>query len=775
MKWAFNRDQALSARLGMLFVMLLLAAPFSASSPARSVQPFPDESSDTKRKSQLAQTPYIQREEVRFVTLDLVVEQRGGPGGKGWHPATDLTKERVHVFVGNQEMDLDLFENWCAGTPGRQPTQAVVAATSEGSPPSTVKQGESGTARSGVGAGEEPGSTASEPHQYILYFDLQQLRMGGRASAFKAAMEWAANSCQPSDLVMILTGGMSLRIVRPLLPASQHLMEDLTAARDDSRAMDMWAEGEERRIEEIRNGGGRPLAVLYASIDYDIARRSLENMNRLMAMFTDMKGTKDMIFFSETLRLYPGSEYPFGPSPQAALSLDTARLVYQLAAQANERNVRIYGVQSSGLRKGQDIEDPLLVLSEETGGRPVYNTNNLGAVFDRAAEDFSCFYRVGFRLPSGHSGNLKTILVRIGENGRGYRVRHRRSVDDPTPQKQELDRLSAAFLAPGSAQAFPVEVSSTRLFDHARGSRIRIDVSVPMDSLLVLPAGDPKSPQMTVQFGGQVVPLRAGAASIGKPEANPWGDVDPERETFAFNRQAQIQLPPSRMVSHRPTQIVYAIEMDVPPGGYRAVVAVQDLQSGSVAARLSDFHAEASEAPLGEIGIGLEDVATVIVQAPDPTEKPSPLRGKAKAKIHPAENSLPPKLLLVHDATVELNAIASFFYAVCDPPAALKENGQGALAEQEALAGWRVRRIVACGGKEGISLPPHKVAEISPRTGCVLMIDELPSESIQAGPCRFEVRLERPGADAVMRSKDFFVVSASGSSTVSAASPGVDP
>ncbi len=773
MKWPFNRDQVRSVRLGTLFVLIFLVDPFSPSAPARSVQPFPNEGPNAKRESQPAPTPFVQREEVRFVTLDLVVEQRGGTGGAGWHLARDLVKEKVHILVGSREIELDLFENWCSEvTPGSSPA-TVMTAASEGDSSSRAPSGPT-TIQSREGSAEEQNSPPSEPHKYILYFDLQQLTMGGRNRAFQAALEWAKKASQSSDEVMILTGGMSLRIVRPMLPASRNLMEDLAAARDDTSAMDMWAEGEERRIEEIVNGGGPALAKLYTSIDYDIARRSLENISRLMTIFGDIPGTKDLVYFSETIRLYPGSEYPFGPSPKTALSMDVARPVYELAALANEGNVRIYAVQASGLKEGKNIEDPLLVLSEETGGRPVYGTNSLDAVFGRIEEDHSCFYRVGFRLPSENSGSRKTIVVRIGESGRGYRVRHRRSVDDSTREKKEMDRLTAAFLIPEAARAFPVEVSPTRLFDHARGSRVRIDVSVPAESLLVLPAGDPKSLQMTVQFGGQVVPLRVGSASMGKPEGNPWGDVDPKRETFTFNRQAQIQLPPSRAISHRPTQIVYAIEMDVPPGDYRAVVAVQDVRSGSVAAQLSDFHAEASEVPLGEIGIGLEDVATVIVQAPDPTEKLRPLSGKAKSKIQPAENSLPPQLLLVHDATVELNAVPSFFYAVCDPQAALKNGGQGNLAEQEALAGWRVRRVVACGGKEGIALPPHKVADVSPRTGCALMIDELPAESLKAGPCRFEVGLEWPGADSVMRSKEFFVVSTNGPSTVSAVSPVVD-
>jgi hypothetical protein len=767
--WRLTHNRPGSKRFTPLVIyLILLASSLSQAAPLRTVRPSPEDSPGAKPSRQPVQTPFIQHEEVRFVTLDLVVEQRGGAEGGGWHFARDLSKAQVHVLVGSQEMTLDLFENWCGGTPPGQSPENPTVATSQGSRSLPVPQQENAPVQSGNGS--EP-SQPSEPHKVILYFDFQQLSMGGRARAFQAATQWAEKASHSSNEVMILTGGISLRIVRPMLPASQHLMEDLTAARDDTRAMDMWAEGEQRRIQEILDGGGKALASLYTSIDNDIARRSLENMSRLMTLFDDTPGAKDMIYFSETIRLYPGSEYPFGPSPRTALSQDVSHLVYQLAARANERNVRIYGVQSSRLRAGKDLEEPLGVLSEETGGRPVYGTNDLGAAFGKMEEDHSCFYRVGFRLPSEQSGDLKTIRVRIGESGRGFRVRHRRSVDDPTRRKQGEDRLTAAFLTPGAARAFPVEVSLTRLFDHSWGSRVRIDVVVPADGLLALPTGDPNGLQMSVQIGGQVVPLRAGFNPAGTTEENPWADVDHRRETFLFNRQARIRLPPSRVASHRPTRIVYAITMDVPQGDYRVVVAVQDDRSGAVGAQLVDLHTVESRSPLGEIGIGIVDATTVIIQAPVPTETQRPSGEKGKSRISPAENSLPPKLFITRGEAVEIEGQPSFFYALCDPEAAVEQADRGSAPPIAPLAGWKIRRLLACGGEEPIELPQRAVPHVSADTGCAFVVDPLPAGRVKTGPCRLEVRLERPGFDPVIRIKEFLAVSSTRSSTLSEASP----
>src|SRR6185436_19415688 len=149
MRWLLSQQQHRLGRLAPLFILILLAGSFSRAGLIRGAQPSPDKNPDAKRKSQPAPTPFIQREEVRFVTLDLVVEQRGGPGGRAWHFARDLTKEQVHVYVGSQEMTLDLFEKSCgAGPPGRSP-DAVITASSEAGTPSPAPPEESATVQSG--------------------------------------------------------------------------------------------------------------------------------------------------------------------------------------------------------------------------------------------------------------------------------------------------------------------------------------------------------------------------------------------------------------------------------------------------------------------------------------------------------------------------------------------------------------------------------------------------------------------------------------------------
>src|SRR6185436_10186484 len=114
-----------------------------------------------------------------------------------------------------------------------------------------------------------------------------------------------------------------------------------------------------------------------------------------------------------------------------------------------------------------------------------------------------------------------------------------------------------------------------------------------------------------------------------------------------------------------------------------------------------------------------------------------------------AEHSLPPKLLPLSSDSVDVQGKPSFYYALCAPQAAIEKSGHNSVAEQEPLAGWTIRRSVACGGESEIDLPSRPVPDASPDMGCALLIDALPAGLLKAGSCRFEVRLERPGAESL--------------------------
>ena len=409
--------------------------------------------------------PLVEREEVHFISLDVVIERRAGGA---WKRADDIKKEQIVFRVGGRMTDLDSFENWCrpeldeARGPATGPVPAPVPGASESS-----------RAAAGTQAPAGPADAASR--SYILYLDLGHLTLAGRHAALGAAKDWAQHEARPLDRVMIVTGGQTLRIVRPLRPSTLHLAEDLEKVGTDSQLSGTWADGEGQRIEEVGHAEGAAsplwgdhgtLGAVYTRIDYQKAAMALRELDDLMAILGSIDGPKSLLLFEDTLRIVPGEEY----GPRGELS-DLQKPLQALADSANDRDVRIYPVQLGVMKQA---DSALTLLATETGGQYLDGTNRAATIFGRVAEDLSCFYRFGFRIGPGTPPRDARIEVRLREDGGTYRVRSRRTLGLPTRAERAEGLVRTALLMPSSARAFPVRLSSTTIFRHARGARVRL-------------------------------------------------------------------------------------------------------------------------------------------------------------------------------------------------------------------------------------------------------------------------------------------------------------
>jgi VWFA-related protein len=687
--------------------------------------------------------PFVEREEVRFVILDIVAEERK----RRWEPLRDLTAAGIEVRVDGRLMAIDQFENRCHSAP----------------PPETG-------AAAGAAAGDV-GSAGEAGGRYVFYFDLEHLEPAGRDSAFKAAIAWAARRVSPADEVMILTGGRGLRIVRGFLPAADGLLEDLEAARDDFRATELWGTFESMRLLELgeeRNAAARGMqANAYAQIDRSKTRNSLANLRDVMTIFEEVQGTKNLILFADTIRLIPGRQYGGTTTPL----VDVHTELSDLAGAANERNVRIYPVKA-GLPPVLPRGDPQMtradsaftMLAHETGGRVLEGSNRVDGVFDRIAEDLSCYYRVGFRIRPRYSGRSESIRVQAPGHEGAVRFRHRQTLDDPTREELDADRVRAAFMAPSSAGAFPIAVRAAELFRQEKGARVRIEIESPLGAMLALPlpGGPAGASQVRMQIGARIAPLRAGGGpGEASHRAGPWADVAPDRETLGFARQAVLTIPPPPPAGGRPPdRIVTTQEFDAPPGRYRIVGVIQDSLAGTIAAAIADLDVGSGGPGPGPIGLASRDARAVLVQD-EPSggsAQPAPAwDGKALAAAPPL---LPPGVVLSGTSEVERGAAAHLVYSVCvdrgeggtRPAAGLRRSpGAGEPPSPEPV----LKRSLTCGPEgEAIPLPEQTL----PRDArCAPIVETIPARVLKPGRCRFEVLLESPGGDPERAVREFGV------------------
>jgi hypothetical protein len=145
---------------------------------------------------------------------------------------------------------------------------------------------------------------------------------------------------------------------------------------------------------------------------------------------------------------------------------DASRRFQGLTARANSNRVTFYTLDAAGLRAPQtssvesdvigtagvqiftetvyisNIQAPLLMMAEETGGQAIINTNDVGPGLDRVATDFKSYYSLGY-TPT-HSGSGRYYKIEVKVKRKGLRVRHREGYrDKPLYTRMEEGTVSS--------------------------------------------------------------------------------------------------------------------------------------------------------------------------------------------------------------------------------------------------------------------------------------------------------------------------------------------
>lgn len=733
---------------------VLLTTLFMAALPGPAALPDAAQSAPAPAPQEPAPAPFIEREEVRFVTLDILAEGQAG----GWRPLRDLTIGEIEIRVGGRLMPVDLFENHCrfeAAVPSPSADHSTDFPPADLAPPDITA------------GGELPGGRGDS--RYILYFDMEHLELAGRDAAFKAAVRWAGRRVHPDDEVMIITAGRGLRILRTFLPAADHFLEDLEAARGDFREGELWGALESVRLDELRQekdpAARRMLAYSYSAIDRAKTRQSLSNLRDVMTIFASVEGTKNLVLFADTLRLLPGMQY----GVTSRLS-DVHGELQEVAAAANERNVRIYPVKA-GLPPVLPDSDPRLtradsaftMLAHETGGKVFEGSNAVDGAFDLVSENLGCFYRAGFRIRPRYSGRVEPIRVRLPDRERGVRLRYRQTLEDPTREALDADMIRAAFMVPSTARAFPIEVRAATLFPQDAGARLQVEVGTPLGSLLglPLPGGTAGTRQVRVEIGARIVPLRPLAEGTSPGRRAFWADVATERPSAGFGRQATLTLPPDPRSDHGTHRVVATGEFDAPPGRYRLVVVIQDQLARAIAAAVTDIEVGANAPRIGTIALASADRDSVLVpEAPagDPDRTAGNWDGKELAAAAPI---LPPGALLKETPIVEAGEAVHLIYSVCHQPPG--EEGQPRHDGASPAGGRALERILTCNpGDRSVRLPPRSLPAGQRGPRCVPLLDTIPAAALQPGRCRFDLLLSTPGGEQEHAAREFTVIPPAG-------------
>ena len=257
---------------------------------------------------------------------------------------------------------------------------------------------------------------------WIFIFDHRHLRPNGFHRAKGGVTTFMAERFRAGDLAGVIMNDKMVNnrissVRSEFLDALQQVTAPADAiwrAQDQEDAARMGGEGE---------AGSNIRAALGVHSGAEIkraARATTETLDALARGLATMPGPKTIVLFSDGFGL-----------------AELEGTIRTVVGRMNRAGARIYAIDTRGLAGGP--ADTINSLAADTGGRVIFNTNNIGDALDEVAADTNVYYVLGYQPANlRYDGKYREIEVRVKRSG--LTVRARRGYLALPPSKMLIPR-----------------------------------------------------------------------------------------------------------------------------------------------------------------------------------------------------------------------------------------------------------------------------------------------------------------------------------------------
>ncbi len=187
---------------------------------------------------------------------------------------------------------------------------------------------------------------------------------------------------------------------------------------------------------------------------------------------------------------------------------DLTREYQKLTRVANSNRVSFYTIDAEGLRTfsymdaqnqvaGGDafidqthfsnLQAPLQMIAEETGGFAIINTNNFTKGLNRVGDDFGSYYSLAYSPASAGSGRYHNLEVRLKNKVKGVRIRHREGFRDKPIEDRMGDTTMAALFHGYERNGLGASLEVGRMIPRSDGFfDVPLIIKVPIGRLALL-------------------------------------------------------------------------------------------------------------------------------------------------------------------------------------------------------------------------------------------------------------------------------------------------
>jgi VWFA-related protein len=354
------------------------------------------------------QAPPMFRSGTRLMVQTVSVKDKDGRAIEGLTAKDFVVVEdgepQTISFLEFQRLPDRRSESWSSDPTQPQPPLVVP-------PASPVTQGQIVT--------PPPGDTRYRDRRLlILYFDLTAMPPADQARAYAAAQKFIDTGMQPSDLLAIMTfGGGAVRV-------KQDFTDDRARLRE---VMQTLIFGDDKDGDGIPDNTDIGTAFGQDDAEFSILNtdRQLSALQTAATMLRGLPEQKSLIYFASGLRLNGvDNQAQLRATTNAAIRanvslhpIDARGLVAQAplgdATRPSPGGIGMFSGQlaQNAITGFQRSQDTLFALAKDTGGRAMFDYNDLAQGIVQAAESVSSYYILGYY--STHPAN----------DGRFHRVR----------------------------------------------------------------------------------------------------------------------------------------------------------------------------------------------------------------------------------------------------------------------------------------------------------------------------------------------------------------
>lgn len=447
-----------------------------------------------------AQDNFVESVNVSVVNVDVYVTDKSGQRIKG------LTRDDFEITENGKTMAIT---NFYAVEGGK-----TTLIGDEPPPPPAAVPGPPGRKV------EAPALPEDQRLRLIVYIDNFNLRPFNRNRVMRELRVFLSQKINKGDQVMLVTYDRSTH-VRQTFTSDMDLVNSSLLDIEKISAQGVHADSERRdalrNIEESRSSSeAEGIARSYAESQFNDLSFTIDALKELVNSLAGMPGRKAILYVSDGLQMIAGQDVYYAVQGKYAeqttglttsVQYDASRRFIELANQANANRVTFYTIDAAGLRVNSSVsaenqtagagvyidsiqisnlQAPLQMLAEKTGGVAIINRNEVLPALNKVADDFGSYYSLGY-TPT-HYGDGRYYKIDVKVKKKGLIARHREGYRDKSFESRMTDGTLAVLNFPFQDNKFGLELDFGQPTPREDGLfLVPVVVKIPLSKLTLVP------------------------------------------------------------------------------------------------------------------------------------------------------------------------------------------------------------------------------------------------------------------------------------------------